>query len=112
MDFSFETQNENVAKKLKKFLKVNNIYFETSAAYNNTHFSITCDEDIAKVIDDELDRIYSADNKLTESKAELAAVQNNETYKKAKAIAEKYGYKLDGACYVREYSDTKSSIYF
>lgn len=65
MDFSFETQNENVAKKLKKFLKVNNIYFETSAVYNNTHFSIKCDKDTAKVIDDELDKIYSDDNKLT-----------------------------------------------
>lgn len=49
--------NHEDAKKLKFFLKSNNIYFEPSSCYNLIHFEIKLDEAGKKLVDEFLETL-------------------------------------------------------
>lgn len=113
MNFYFETEDERIVKRLEAFLKANNIEYDTRVIKNVTRFTITCDEVVATKVDKQIDKLCNKNEKLIESKSEiLSDIQNNETYKKAKAIAEKYGYEIQKACYVSVYPDGTKYINF
>lgn len=119
--YSVDINSDSGAKEFIWFLKRDRIKFETSDLDNGgKHFEIYCDEKMANEIDNALDRIfdhlsdddYELDEGIIfdretsdEDKERIKReIQENATYKRAKRIAQKYGYTTDPeSCYVLVY---------
>ena len=119
--YSVDINSDSGAKEFIQFLKRDRIKFETSDLDGHgKHFEIYCDEKMANEIDNALDRLFDHlsddDYKLDEGivfdsetsdedKERIKReIQENATYKRAKRIAQKYGYTTDpDNCYVLVY---------
>ena len=93
------------AEKLVNDLKKMEVFSSVSYVHYNT--SIFCTLDKKHYVDD---RTWVNESK-TEYEMFIKNCQNNPTYKKACAIAKKYGYDVAELCYVEKIGNTKK-VYF
>lgn len=119
--YSVEIGDDFGVRELAQYLRQNKVKYETSDLDGSgKHFEIYCDDVMANKIDIALDRIFDHiaddDYKLDEGiifdretsdedKERIKReIQENATYKRAKRIAQKYGYTTDpDNCYVLVY---------
>ena len=119
--YSVEIGDDFGVRELAQYLRQNKVKYETSDLDGSgKHFEIYCDDVMANKIDIALDRIFDHiaddDYKLDEGipfdseksdkdKERIKReIQDNATYKRAKRIAQKYGYTTDPeSCYVLVY---------
>ena len=127
--YSVDINSDSGAKEFIWFLKRDGIKFETSDLDNGgKHFEIYCDRFAANRLDNALDLVFDhmaekENGRLTDDDYKLdegiifdretsdkdkerikREIQENATYKRAKRIAQKYGYTTDpDNCYVLVY---------
>ena len=127
--YSVDINSDSGAKEFIWFLKRDGIKFETSDLDNGgKHFESYCDRFAANRLDNALDLVFDhmaekENGRLTDDDYELnegiifdretsdedkerikREIQENATYKRAKRIAQKYGYTTDPeSCYVLVY---------
>lgn len=119
--YSVEIGDDFGVRELAQYLRQNKVKYETSDLDGSgKHFEIYCDDVMANKIDIALDRIFDHitddDYKLDEGiifdketsdkdKERIKReIQENATYKRAKRIAQKYGYTTNPeSCYVLVY---------
>lgn len=119
--YSVEISDDFGVRELAQYLRQNKVKYETSDLDGSgKHFEIYCDDVMANKIDIALDRIFDHitddDYKLDEGiifdketsdkdKERIKReIQENATYKRAKRIAQKYGYTTNPeSCYVLVY---------
>lgn len=127
--YSVEIDDDFGVREFIQYLHQNEVKFETSDLDNGgKHFEIYCDEFTANRVDNALDLVFDhmaekENGRLTDDDYKLdegiifdretsdedkerikREIQENATYKRAKRIAQKYGYTTDPeSCYVLVY---------
>ena len=126
--YSVDINSDSGAKEFIWFLKRDGLKFETSDLDSGgKHFEIYCDRFAANRLDNALDLVFDhmaekENGRLTDDDYKLdegiifdretsdedkerikREIQENATYKRAKRIAQKYGYTIDPDCYVLVY---------
>lgn len=122
MEYYVQIEDNDGVKELIQYLRQNKVKYDTSdLGDGGKHFEIYCDKNMAYKIDIALDLIFDhiacKNEKLCEADQEgkeyiKKAMQDNATYKKAKSIAEKYGYIIDPHCYVEVFNNGHKWINF